>query len=325
MTSEVSQQAAAFVAEQLPVAHALGVTLAELLTQPDGFVATLTDGLTELADPGYAAEQERVAPGSGLVIGVRSPLSHEIERVLRPAIRETSSSQLLDLAVRLTAADTREVRLFALSCLSRSLVDEPERSWQLLRRIARAARDWISVDSLAEVYARGILAEAFRWAELEQLAYSDQRMERRLVGSTLARMPFVVAADQRSGLDTDAALALIGQLMGDADDQVQKSLSWAIRSWSRVDQRAVASFLTQQAEIAVEGDDGYRAWVIRDAAQHQPAEVVSRLRDRVSGIRKHPGSPSTSTAATVAATFGVAALADQAVAQQGDRYARSRA
>ncbi len=291
MTSETSQQAATFVAERLPIAHALGLALADLVTQPDAFLATLTDGLAGLADAGYAAEQERVAPGSGLVIGVRTPLSHEIERVLRPALRETSSSQLLDLAVRLMVADTREVRLFALPCLSHSLADEPERAWQLLRRVARAARDWISVDSLAEVYARGILAEAFRWAELEQLVYSDQRMERRLVGSTLARMPYVVAADRRQELDTGAALALIGLLMGDADDQVQKALSWAIRSWSRVDQRAVAAFLTEQAEIAVEGDDGYRAWVIRDAAQHQPAEVVSRLRDRVAGIRKHAGLP----------------------------------
>ncbi len=54
-------------------------------------------------------------------------------------------------------------------------------------------------------------------------------------------------------------------------------------------------------------------------------EVVSALRDRVAGIRKRPGGPSTSTAAAVAATFGVAAMADQAIAQQGDRYARSRA
>jgi 3-methyladenine DNA glycosylase AlkD len=313
------------VADRMPVAHELGVSLVDLVTQPDAFLGTLTDGLAGLADGAYAAEQERVAPGSGLVIGVRWPLVHEVERALRPALRETSASIVLDLAARLSDAPTREVRLFALPCLKRTIVDDPERSWQTLRRLARVARDWISVDAIAEVYARGILAESFRWAELEQLVYSDQRMERRLVGSTLARLPYEVPGDRRATLDTDRALALIGQLMGDADDQVQKALSWAIRSWSRVDARAVAAFLTDEAEIAVEGDDGYRAWVIRDAAQHQPAEVVSRLRDRVSGIRKQPGSPSTSTAATVAATFGVAAQADQAVAQQGDRYARSHA
>ena len=41
-----------------------------------------------------------------------------------------------------------------------------------MRRMARAAHDWISVDSLADVFARGILAEPFRWAEIEQLVYS---------------------------------------------------------------------------------------------------------------------------------------------------------
>lgn len=325
VTSEVSLQASALVAGRLPIAHQLGLDLGDLVTQPAEFMAALTTGLSSLADATYAAEQERVAPGSGLTIGVRWPLVHEVERALRPALAETSSSLVLDLAIWLSGAETREVRLFALQCLRRSLADDPERSWQTLRRIARRARDWITVDALAEVYARGILAEPFRWAELEQLVYSDERMERRLVGSTLARLPFEVPAERRQTLDVDATLALIGQLMGDADDQVQKALSWAIRNWSRVDAPAVARFLDEQADIAVQNDDGYRAWVIRDAGQHQPAEVVSALRDRVAGIRRQAGTPSTSTAAAVAASFGVTTMADQAIAQQGDRYARSRA
>lgn len=325
MTSEVSLRASAFVAQRLPIAQRFGLTLGDLVTQPAEFMATLMAGLSELADPTYNAEQERVAPRSGVTIGVRWPLIHEVERALRPALAETSSSLVLELALWLSGAESREVRLFALPCLRQSLLDDPERSWQALRRIARRARDWITVDSLAAVYARGILAEPFRWAELEQLIYSDQAMERRLVGSTLARMPHEVPTAQRHKLDTAGALVLIGQLMGDADDQVQKSLSWALRSWSRVDAPAVAAFLWTQADLAVRDDDGYRAWVIRDAGQHQPADVVSALRDRITGIRKRAGSPSTSTAAAVAATFGVAAMADQAVAQQGDRYARSRA
>ena len=325
MTSEVSTQAAAFVAARMPDAHALGIDLADLVTQPGAFMDALTTGLQRLADPGDAAEQERVAPGSGATIGVRWPLVHEVERALRPAFAETSSSRVLDLAIWLSGAETREVRLFALPCLRRSLIDDPEQSWQTLRRIARRARDWITVDSLAEVYARGILAEPFRWAEMEQLVYSDQPMERRLVGATLARLPYEVPTARRAELDVAAALALVGQLMGDAEDQVQKSLSWALRSWSRVDAPAVAAFLGEQADIAAATDDGYRAWVIRDAGQHQPPQVVTGLRDRIAGIRKRAGSPSTSTAAAVAANFGVAAMADQAVAQQGDRYARSRA
>ena len=53
------------------------------------------------------------------------------------------------------------------------------------------ADDWITVDTLAHPFGKGILAEAYRWAELEQLTVSPSRWERRLVGSTIATMPFV--------------------------------------------------------------------------------------------------------------------------------------
>ena len=78
--------------------------------------------------------------------------------------------------------------------LRRSLPDDPERSWQLMRRLSRASADWISVDALAGLYAQGILAESFRWAELEQLVYSADRWERRLVGSTVANVAARAAA-----------------------------------------------------------------------------------------------------------------------------------
>ncbi len=54
---------------------------------------------------------------------------------------------------------------------------------------SRETTDWVSVDVLAGLYAQGILAEHFRWAELEQLVYSADRWERRLVGSTVANVP----------------------------------------------------------------------------------------------------------------------------------------
>ena len=82
------------------------------------------------------------------------------------------------------------MRLFSHVALRRSLAGDPERSWQVIRRLARRASDWVSVDSLADLTARGILLEPYRWAELEQLVYSPHKWERRLVGSTLAELPF---------------------------------------------------------------------------------------------------------------------------------------
>lgn len=324
MTSEVSHAAAAFVAEHTPAAHALGVELADLVTVPIAFVERLDTGLAALADPTYAIEVARVAPDGGLAHGVRWPLLRTVERTLAPAIEETSASLLIDLAGRLATADHRETRLMALVCLRATLADEPERTWQLLRRMMRTADDWISVDTLADVFARGVLREPFRWAELEQLVYSDRAMERRLVGSTLARLPYALPRADRSTLDPAPALALLGQLMGDADPAVCKSLSWALRERERDHPVEVEAFLSAQAAIAADLRDGERAWVIRDALAHLPAPVAERLRARVAGIRRRPGATSTSTAAGIAAAFGLSALTDQVVATQGDRYAQSQ-
>jgi 3-methyladenine DNA glycosylase AlkD len=313
------------VAELRPQAHSLGAALGELVDDPEAFVAVLTDGLQGLADDGYAAEQERVAPGSGATIGVRWPLLHTMESALRPSLAAASAASVLSLAQRLAAAETREVRLVALPCLRRSLPDEPERSWQLMRRLGARAGDWISVDSLADVFAQGVLAEGFRWAELELLVYSARRMERRLVGSTLARIPHVLPRAQRHLLDAGPALALVGELMGDADDQVQKALSWALREWSRIDAAAVTAFLTAEAERARAAGDGHRAWVVRDSLANLAVDDAERLRERVAGVRRQPRSPSTSRAQQAAAAFALGALADRVVEPQGDRFARRQA
>ena len=324
--SDVTRAANAFVATHLRDATLLGERLADLVTDPVAFQAELAMGLATLADAPYAAAQERVAPGSGPVMGVRWPLLHELSRQLRPALREASPSLVLDLATRLARlAPTREERLMALPCLRACLPHEPERSWQLLRRMGHAANDWITVDSLAEVFAQGILAEPFRWAELEQLVYAERAMERRLIGATLARLPHAVPVRERPSLRVGPVLALVGQLIGDADPWVRKSLAWALREWTRVAPDQLGAFLEDQARLARHRSDGHRAWVVRESLTHLPSARAMAIRSVVEGVRARPGSPSTSDAARTAAQLDISRLASSAVAQQGDRYARSHA
>jgi hypothetical protein len=330
LTSEATTRANAFVEEHLAQARGLGERLADLTEEPESFAITLTEGLRELEDPAYNAEQERVAPGSGQTFGVRWPLIRSIERPVQAALAEGSSASALWLAQRLATSVYREVRLFALPALRRSLSDDPERSWQLLRRTARGSTDWISIDSLADVFARGILQEPFRWAEIEQLVYSPQRMERRLVGSTLATLPHRLprGAARADAVDRWAprSLDLERQLMGDADDQVRKALGWALREWSKVAPAATVAFLVSETDIAVANVDGNRAWVIRDGLQHVDPTVAAELRGRLAAIRRHPSDVSTSPASQASAAFlaplPAAQLADQAIAMQGDRFAR---
>ncbi len=197
-TSEATAHAVAFVAAHRDAAEALGAALADFTNDPDGFATALTAGLADLADPEYLAGQQRVAPGIGAIHGVRWPLLAAVQRGFRNASKGAPATPLLFIADRLFHERELEARWFAFGLLERTLATETERTWQLMRRAAREAGDWITVDSLAHPYGKGIAAETYRWAELEQLVYSPSRWERRLIGSTIATMTHV---DRKRGRD----------------------------------------------------------------------------------------------------------------------------
>jgi hypothetical protein len=303
-TSATTLAAIAFVASHRPAAAALGRRLGELIDDPDIFARDLHAGLATLVDPVYAEAMPRIAPGVRGVAGVRQPLLTEIDAGVRRAARGTGPALVLALADRASRSEVAEARWLAIRLMDRIVSADPERTWQLMRRSAREATDWITVDSLASPYARGVLLEPYRWAEVEQVVFSPSRWERRLAGSTIARMPFV---DRARGRRPDVAihgLGIVGSLIGDASPDVQKALSWALRSLVLVDLPAVTRFCREHAERAASSDDGARAWVVRDTLAKLPAADARAIRDRLAGIRRRPGAPSTSDAAETAARFG---------------------
>jgi len=302
--STATVRAVAFVADHRATAERLGVDLAEHSNDPDAFAAALRRALQALADPVYVQGQQRVAPGIGDVAGVRSPLMAALAQGFRRATRHDSVGPLLFVMERLLREDHLESRWFAVGLAERTLAAEAERTWQLLRAAAREAGDWITVDMLAHPYAIGIAAEPFRWAELELLVYSPSRWERRLVGSTIAMLTHGAPGRRLGSEVVDRGLPILGQLMGDAEPDVQKSLSWAYRSLAAVDQDATADALQAQADLAVANRDGHRAWVIRDSLTKLAPARATALHGRLAGIRKRPDAPSTSAATATAARFG---------------------
>jgi 3-methyladenine DNA glycosylase AlkD len=302
--SPITQRAVEFVAARKPDAEALGTALAEHVGDPDAFAAALRTGLAALADPEYLEGMRSVVPGIGQVHGVRRPLLAAVARGFRHETRRDRPTSLLFIADRLFREPHLEARWFAFGLLERTLAADPERTWQLLRRAAREAGDWATVDDLAHPYGIGIATEPYRWAELEQLVYSPSRWERRLIGSTIATMTH---GNRRTGRDpalVPTALALLEQLMGDAEPDVQKAVAWAYRSLAQRDLVATTTALRGQADLAAEQGDGHRAWVIRDSLTKLAPDDADELRSRLAGIRKRTGAPSTSPAASAAARFG---------------------
>lgn len=295
--------AAAILAARESRAAELGVALADVTGDPAAFAAGLHEAFAELADPEYRAGQSYVAPGIGPTHGVRTPLQVGVRRAFEKASRRASSSELLLVCDRLLREPEREARWFAISTLQRTLPAEPERTWQLLRRAASEADDWITIDDLAHPYGKGVLAEPYRWAELEQLTVSPSRWERRLVGSTIATMPYVNRRLGRAAEVAAQALPLLATLIGDAEPDVQKSLSWAYRSMAMVDLAATTAALEREATRAAATDDGHRAWVVRDSLAKLDLDDATRLRDTLSGVRRRAGAPPTSQASELASRF----------------------
>ena len=297
-------RAIAFVADRRGPAEALGVALSEWVNDPERLAARLRDGLAGLADPAYLEGQRRIAPGIGALFGVRWPLLAAAQRGFRQATRHVPPTPLLFVSDRLFREPELEIRWFAFDILGRTLEADTERTWQLMRRAAREAGDWITVDSLAYPYRTGIQRELYRWAELEQLVYSPSRWERRLVGSTIATMTH---GGHRAARDPELprrALALLGQLIGDAEPDVQKALSWAYRSLARIDPAATTASLLAETAMAVAGADGHRAWVIRDSLSKLDPSTAEDIRRRLAGIRKRPHAAATSRSSEISARFG---------------------
>ncbi|MGA3029517.1 MAG: DNA alkylation repair protein [Candidatus Limnocylindrales bacterium] len=301
--STITAASNAFVEEHLAAATALGYRLADLVGDPAAFVGELQGGLLQLADPVVVEGIRTVAPGIGPVLGVRLPLLGAAHRAFRKATKRISTALVMDATDRLLREETSELRWFGMWNLERLLRTDPERTWQLMRRAAREATDWIGVDTLAHPYSAGILGDPRRWAELEQLVFSPSRWERRLVGSTLATLPHGNHPERVAELVVRRGLALVEQLIGDNEPDVQKALSWALRTLAGLDPGAVAAFAQGEAQTARQNADGNRAWVIRDSLTKLPGDTAADLRAELEGIRRRPAANSSSRAAAAAAAF----------------------
>jgi 3-methyladenine DNA glycosylase AlkD len=290
-SSAVTAASNAFVAAHLEKAIALGHCLATLVGQPEQFVASIEEGFTQLGDPANLEGMLRVTPGLGESLGVRLPLMEAAHKAFKRGTKGFPTGTLLDIVERLIANKYSEVRWFGMWEMERLLVTDPDRTWDLMRLAAAEAGEWITVDTLAHPYATGILREPLRWSDLQMLVHSSSRWERRLVGSTIATLPHVKHAGAKDKGVASRGLMLIGLLMGDAEPDVQKALSWAIRSLAPIDTAAVVSFLQNETASARKKNDGNRAWVIRDSLPKLPAENAAALRTQLDGIRRKAGAP----------------------------------
>jgi 3-methyladenine DNA glycosylase AlkD len=283
------------VAAHLDRATELGLELAGLVAKPDAFVDAMEKGFAELGDPANLEVMAGIAPGLGTALGVRLPLMEAAHKAFKRETRAVPTAQLHSLVERLLANDVSEIRWFGIWDMERLLAKNPDRTWRLMRIAAQEATEWITVDTLAHPYATGVLREPRRWSDLQAFVHSPSRWERRLVGSTIATLPHVRHAGAKDKGVASRGLMLIGMLVGDPEPDVQKALSWALRSLAAIDPEAVVAFVERETATARKTNDGNRAWVLRDTLAKLPKETAATLRPQLDGLRRRAASPAASS------------------------------
>jgi 3-methyladenine DNA glycosylase AlkD len=291
-SSAITTASNAFVAAHMDQAAALGHGLATLVGSPQAFITAIEQGFTQLGDPTSLEGMARIAPGLGESLGVRLPLMEAVLKSFKRGSKNVPTPVMLDVVGELLVHRYSEVRWFGMWNLERYLKADTDRTWQLMRMAAAGAAEWITVDTLAHPYATGILREPRRWSDLQAFVHSSSRWERRLVGSTVATLPHVRHAGAKDKGVASRGLMLIGMLVGDPEPDVQKALSWALRSLAPIDPEAVTAFVERETATAIKTNDGNRAWVLRDTLPKLPKETAATIRRQLDGLRRRPGTPS---------------------------------
>ncbi|HEX7590559.1 MAG TPA: DNA alkylation repair protein [Candidatus Limnocylindrales bacterium] len=289
----VTDASKAFVAAHIDRAAEIGRELAALVATPDAFVEAIEKGFAELGDPANLESMNRITPGLGIALGVRLPLMEAAHKAFKRETKGVPAAQLRNLVERLVANSISEIRWFGMWDMERLLAKNPDKTWELMRVAAHEATEWITVDTLAHPYATGILREPRRWSDLQAFVHSPSRWERRLVGSTIATLPHVRHAGAKDKGVASRGLMLIGMLIGDSEPDVQKALSWALRSLAPIDEAAVVAFVERETANARKTNDGNRAWVIRDTLAKLPKETAKTLKPQLDGLRRRPAAANT--------------------------------
>ena len=203
-------------------------------------------------------------------------------------------------------ADERDVRLFALPVPAPlAAPTDPSRPGSSCVAWRHGPGTGSRPTASRTLWARGILAEPFRWAELEQLVYSPRVMERRLVGATLATLPHRTPRASRASSPPRLASAPTrssGTLIGDAAGRPEGTARGRSASGRRVEPTAIAPSPARRGRHRRGPEPtAHRAWVVRDALPASPPPLQAELRRRLGRRPPDRARPSTSPAAALAA------------------------
>jgi 3-methyladenine DNA glycosylase AlkD len=206
-----------------------------------------------IADPEFAA--------AGTPVPILTAMGKEIGCLARKSV-----SDYLPLARLLWNDYGREGRLVAVVALGPMELAEPEAVLPVLRDMARTCAFWEDCDQLAMKALEPILRrDPARWLDrLGDWVLDENKWVRRAGLTAIGRLPMKAAAFTQRCVD------LVAPALGDADMDVKRALSFALRVCARGDPAPVRRFVLSNREAS----DVHSLWVLSDLVRSMTRSLL---------------------------------------------------
>ena len=210
-----------------------------------------------------------------IAYGLYTPVWRGIMREFRPRFLALPPERRLDLAAALLAEHIGELGHTGIHLLALSAKALGPLHFESLDRLLDDFRSWSHVDAFCIDVLQPVLMshpqETLRL--LERWNRSPNRWKRRASVVTFVRKV------GESGAFTDEVLRLCDNLIGDADDLVQKGVGWALKDNLRSAPDRVIAYVKELRRKGVPAT--ITLYAIRDLKGDQRAEVLAVQRSRV--------------------------------------------
>ena len=213
-------------------------------------IAALEAEILRRLDEGSSAERRQVAshyhPTSLKVIGAPNPVAKKIVSDVAKRVKSSPASEVAALCQRLVDGRTMEGRYVAYLLIARHKPAFASLKVKAIEALGKDNDNWASVDAYActvtgPLWLAGQLSDSTmrRWSSAK-----DRWWRRTALVSTV---PLNRIKKGASG-DTERTLAMCDRLVDDRDDMIVKAMSWALRSLSEHDKKAVRRYLKDNEE-----------------------------------------------------------------------------
>lgn len=203
------------------------------------YVRELRSLLTRNAHPAQAGPMKRYMRDQFEYLGIKSPQLSELLRRHHAAQGLPDASDLDDIVRELWSLPQREFQYVALNLIEKLQKSLPEKFIETLEYLLVTKSWWDTVDAIAADLVGGHFV---RYPKARKKYLARWRASRNF---WLRRTTLLFQLRYKDDTDFDLLRDLIRENLGSSEFFINKAIGWALRQYTRVDPRAVRTFVAE--------------------------------------------------------------------------------